>query len=186
MSISNDSPFYPQSYRSELSLRNKIGRALWGVAWTLLFRPSPRPCFGWRRWLVKCFGGKIAPDAVIYPSARIYAPWNLEMGPRSCLGDFVDCYCVDKIRLGADAIVSQYAFLCTAGHDIDSPARTLTTGPITLKPGAWVFARAFIGPGVTIHRGAVVAACSVVVKDVASMTVIAGNPARVIRQRKDF
>jgi putative colanic acid biosynthesis acetyltransferase WcaF len=90
MSPSNDSHFYPQSYRSELSLRNKIGRALWGVAWTLLFRPSPRPCFGWRRWLVKVFGGKIAPDAILYPSTRIYAPWNLEMGPRSCLGDFVD------------------------------------------------------------------------------------------------
>ena len=183
---SSPDAFYQNPYKSELDFMNKLGRALWGLVWTLLYRPSPRPCFAWRRGLVRLFGGQIAKDVILYSTARIYAPWNLEMDSRSCLGDHVDCYCVDKIRVGIDATVSQYAFLCTAGHDIDSPERILTTAPITLEPGAWVFARAFVGPGVTIHRGGVVAACAVVMKDVSEMTVVAGNPAREIRKRRAF
>jgi putative colanic acid biosynthesis acetyltransferase WcaF len=179
-------PFYPTPYRSELSMGNKIARALWGIVWILLFRPSPRPCFAWRRMLLRCFGGRMASSACVYPSARIYAPWMLEMEERSCLGDFVDCYCVDKVVLRADATVSQYAFLCTASHDIDDPSRRLQTRPIEIGAGAWVFAGAFVGPGVSLGRGAVAAARSVVLRSVPEMTVVAGNPAREIKKRRAF
>jgi acetyltransferase-like isoleucine patch superfamily enzyme len=52
-----------------------------------------------------------------YPSARIWAPWNLEMGDHACLSEDVDCYCVDKIAIGANTTVSQYSFLCSRSHD---------------------------------------------------------------------
>ncbi|WP_286177323.1 hypothetical protein [Stieleria mannarensis] len=60
----------------------------------------------------------------------------------------------------------------------------LTTSPIRIEDGAWVCARSFVGPGVTIREGAVVGACGVVVKDVQAWTVVAGNPAREIKKRK--
>ncbi|MDG1302464.1 MAG: hypothetical protein P8R37_12850 [Opitutae bacterium] len=106
------------------------------------------------------------------------------MGERSVLGDYVDCYSVDRVLIEADVTVSQYAYLCCASHDIESPNRDLAHQPIYLKRGSWVFAGAFVGMGVTVGEGAVVAARSVVVKDVASFTVVGGNPAKLIKERK--
>ncbi len=105
------------------------------------------------------------------------------MGDYSCLGDRVDCYCVDTIRLGANATVSQYSFLCTASHDYFRPDMPLVTAPITIEANAWVAADVFIGPGVTVGSGAVVGARSTVLKDIQPMIVVAGNPARALRER---
>ena len=175
--------FYSDTYRSELSFKNKLGRLAWGVVWCCLFRISPRPFFRWRRFLLNLFGAKLAPSATVYPSAKIWAPWNLEMGARSVLGDYVDCYSVDQIILEADVTVSQYAYLCSASHDIESPDRDLVHKPIRLERGSWVFAGAFVGMGVSVGEGAIVAARSVVVKDVAPFIVVGGNPAKFIRKR---
>lgn len=106
------------------------------------------------------------------------------MADRTCLGDRVRVLNVDRVTLHEDAIVSEGSFLCTASHDIDSPGRELKTRPIVLEEGCWVFANAFIGPGVTVKRGGVVGACAVVTRDVEEMSVVAGNPAREIRKRK--
>lgn len=170
-------------YASPLSRRNKLGRALWGLVWLLLFRPSPRPFFGWRRLLLRAFGARIGRGANVHASCRVWAPWNLEMGDYSCLAFGVDCYCVDRVRLGAHATVSQYSHLCTASHDIRDPHMRLVTAPIAVGDGAWVCAGAFVGPGVTLGAGAVAAARAVVVKDVEAWTVVGGNPARFIRTR---
>lgn len=106
------------------------------------------------------------------------------MGDYSCLSENVDCYSVDYIIIGDQAVISQGAFLCCATHDISSPIMELIYKPITIGPQAWVAARAFIGPGVTIGDGAVVAACAVVTKDVEPWTVVGGNPARFIKKRE--
>lgn len=166
------------------SIANKIGRGIWEAVWLLLYRPSPRPLHGWRRFLLRCFGAKIASDAKPYPSASIWAPWNLEMGESSTLGDHVDCYSVATVRIGAFASVSQRAYLCTASRDIDDPARTLLTAPILIGDYAWVAAEAYVGPGVTVRDGGVVAVRGVAIRDVPPWTVVGGNPASVIRQRK--
>jgi putative colanic acid biosynthesis acetyltransferase WcaF len=60
----------------------------------------------------------------------------------------------------------------------------LTNKPIVIGPQAWVAARAFISPGVTVGEGAVVGACAVVTKDVEPWTVVAGNPAKFIKKRE--
>jgi putative colanic acid biosynthesis acetyltransferase WcaF len=121
--------------------------------------------------------------AKVYPKASIWAPWNLEMGFDSTLADRVDCYNVDKIIIGNEVTVSQDAMLCTASHDIEDPGRQLVTKPITIGDGAWIFARAFVGPGVTVGKGAIVAACAVVVKDVPEWVVVGGNPSKLLKKR---
>lgn len=176
--------FYPSEYRSELPLSNKLGRVAWGLVYWILFRPSPVPLHFWRRLLLRGFGGHIAGSAKIYPSARIWAPWNLTMERGSCLGPEVYCYSVGHVLLGVDATVSFRTFLCTASHDIHDPARSLVVGPIRLQRGAYVFADAFIGMNVTVGEGAVVAARAVVVRDVAAGDVVAGNPCRVVGTRR--
>jgi putative colanic acid biosynthesis acetyltransferase WcaF len=179
-----DRPRLVASPPSSLSLRNRAGRALWSVVWLVLFRPSPRTLHGWRRLLLRVFGATVGRGVRVYPSARIWAPWNLEMREHACLGDFVDCYSVDRIVIGARATVSQYSFLCTASHDFEDARMPLTTAPITIGDEVWVTADVFVAPGVTIGSGAVIYARSSVFRDVPTWTVAAGSPAKPLRERR--
>lgn len=171
-------------YVNKLSKRSQLLRLLWSCVWMLLFRPTPSwAFFGWRNFLLRLFGAKIGKGSKIRPTCRVWAPWNLEIGRLVALADNVDCYAVAPIRIGDKVAISQGAYLCTASHDISSPGMELIYRPIAIGTRAWVAARAFVGPGVTIGEGAVVGACAVVTKDVKSWTVVAGNPARYIRDR---
>jgi acetyltransferase-like isoleucine patch superfamily enzyme len=60
-----------------------------------------------------------------------------------------------------------------------------TNGPIILKDDVWIGTKAMIMSGVTIHQGAIVAAGSVVTKDVPPYAIVGGNPAKVIKYRFD-
>jgi putative colanic acid biosynthesis acetyltransferase WcaF len=166
------------------SLRTKIYRVLWKVVWLFLFRPTPRSFHAWRCLLLRAFGAKLGKAVRPYPSARIWAPWNLEMGNHSCLSEDLDCYCVDKIRIGPYSTVSQYSFLCTASHDYEDSAMPLVTAPITIGERAWIAADVFVAPGVTIGDGAVVTARSSVFSDIESWTVAAGYPATSVKRRE--
>ena len=163
--------------------KHRMGRWFWSLVWGLFFRFSPRPFHAWRRFLLRSFGAKIGAGAHPYPTCRIWAPWNLEMREHSCLGDRADCYCVDRIVIGAYAVVSQDACLCSATHDFRLAAFPLVTKPIHIGRRAWVAAGAFVAPGVRVGEGAIVGARAVVTKDVAEWTVVAGNPARMINSR---
>ena len=166
----------------------KCKRAVWNITATLLFRPFITPVFRkWRIALLRMFGAKVEWDANVYASVKIWAPWMLQMGHRACLGPEVICYNQDSVILEDDAIVSQYSYLCTAGHDVDHANTAdsgLITAPIVLRRGAWVGSRAYIGMGVEIREGAVVGATASVYKCVEPWTVVGGNPAQVIKKRK--
>ncbi len=163
--------------------RNKLGRAFWAFVYVLAFRTTPRTCHFWRRFLLRLFGARIGRGARIHPSCKIWAPWNLEMGDYSCLSYHVDCYCVDKVRIGAHATVSRYSYLCTASHDETDPGMRLITAPITIGDQAWVCADVFIGPGVTVGEGTVVGARSSVFRDLPPWRICYGSPARPVRDR---
>ena len=165
------------------SIVNRTMRVVWNAVWLVLYRPSPGILHGWRRCLLRLFGATIGEGAHPHPSVRVWAPWNLEMGAHSCLGHYVDCYCVDRVVIGPHATVSQYSYLCTASHDHEDPHMRLITGRIAIGEGAWVAADVFVAPGVTIGEGAVVGARSSVFSDVAPWTVVTGNPARFLKPR---
>ena len=153
------------------------------MVWLIFFRPTPKVCHAWRRFLLRAFGAKIGRGVHVHSSARIWAPWNLEMGDYSCLSFDVDCYSVAAIRIGSHVTISQYSFLCTASHDFEQPNMPLITAPIAIGEGAWIAADVFIAPGVTIGEGAVVGARSSVFNYVQPRVVVAGNPARLLKHR---
>jgi putative colanic acid biosynthesis acetyltransferase WcaF len=169
-----------------VTLGNRLARLLWGVVKNTLYRLSPTVLHGWRRVLLRCFGGRIGAGAHPYPRAKIWAPWNLTMEAHSCLADDVDCYCVAPITIGIHATVSQYSYLCAASHDYRDPSMPLIVAPIVIESYAWVAADVFVGPGVTVGEGAVVGARSTVIHDVAPWTVVAGSPATPRSVRPKF
>ena len=174
----------PDEYRNEHSLANKLGRLAWRICWVILFRPTPpRLLAGWRRLLLRCFGARIG-KAYFHPSVIIWAPWLVKAGSSVYVDAEVNLYNVYGICIADRVVVSREAFLCGASHNFQDPLMPLTGGEIKVGADAWICARAFVGPGVTVGDGAVVGACAVVMKDVPPWTVVAGNPARLIKDRK--
>lgn len=171
-------------YHNALGRKHQLVRLMWNVVWGIFARPLPRSMgSGWKRLLLRSFGAKIHPTAVVYSSTKVYYPANLIMERYACLASYVDCYNVALIKIGANTTVSQGACLCTASHDITNPLNPLITAPIAIEDQAWIGAKAFIGMGVTIGQGAVVGATASVYKHVKPWTVVGGNPAKFIKKR---
>jgi putative colanic acid biosynthesis acetyltransferase WcaF len=160
-----------------------IRRVLWTLAHPF-FRFSPRPCFGWRRFLLRCFGAKIGRNAHIYASAIIYFPWNLEAGDESAIGEHAYVYNLGRVTIGARATISYRAHLCAGTHDHTKSDFPLLRAKIDIGPEAWICADAFVGPGVTIGEGAIVGAGAVAMKDVRPWMIVVGNPARGSKRRE--
>ena len=173
-----------QTYQTRTPQKIRVGRLIWNIVWLLFFRPTPYFLFlRWRQFLLRLFGAKINNEVQVFPSCKIWAPWNLSFGIHNAIDDGVILYSVDKITIGTKVAISRNAFICTASHDISRLDLPLITKPITICDGVWIGVGAFIGPGVTIGEGAVVGAYAVVTKDVEPWTVVGGNPAKFIKKR---
>lgn len=144
---------------------------------------TPAPFHKLRILVLRLFGAKVDWSAHVYSSVKIWMPTNLTMGPHSCLGPGVDCYCIAAIELGEYAVVSQRSYLCTGMHDIDDPDFQLKAKPIRIGAGAWIAAEAFVGPGVEVGERAVIGARCVLFKDAEPNGVYVGNPALLLRHR---
>ncbi|MBS0231492.1 MAG: putative colanic acid biosynthesis acetyltransferase [Proteobacteria bacterium] len=164
------------------SRREYLGRVLWALA-TPLFHWSPRPLFGWRNMLLRVFGAKVGRGVHVDPGARIEIPWMLTLGDHAAIGAGVWVYNLGPIRIGARATVSHRAHLCGGSHDYADPTLPLLRTGLVVGEDAWICSDAFVGPGVAVGEGAVVGAAAVVTRDVEPWRVVAGNPARVVKQR---
>lgn len=165
------------------SRKELLLRVLWSVG-KVIFRCSPRVCFGFRSWLLRCFGAKVGKGVNVYPSSNIYFPWNLEIGEHSAIGEWTLVYNLGKITIGSSATVSHRVHLCAGTHDYRKAKLPLLKPPIILGNEVWICSDAFIGPGVEIGDGAVIGAASVVVKDVGPWSVASGNPATFVKHRE--
>lgn len=168
---------------TNFSIQNRMGRVLWAIVGGVLFRWSPKPMHAWRAFILRCFGAKVGRSVHVYPGAKIWAPWNLELGDEAAVANGVILYTQGKITIGKKAVISQGAHLCAGTHDYNLPGFPLYTIPIIINEFAWVAAEVFIHPGVTIGKGCVVGARSVVTKDMPDWMVCAGHPCKPIKER---
>lgn len=170
--------------RTSFSLRNRLFRVVWGVAWLLLARWTPPPLHGWRRLVLRLFGARLAPGARVHASVRIWYPPHLTLGADTLIGPGARLYNQGRIAIGARTVVSQGAYLCASSHDIADPGFALIVRPITVGEGCWIAADAFVGPGVSVGDGAVIAARAALFEDAPPMGVYRGNPAVWIKERR--
>lgn len=168
------------------TLRHRSRRAVWTLVWILLAAWTPPPLHRWRTLLLRIFGARLHSTVKVYGSARVWDPTNLRMDAYSTLGPKVTCYCVDRVQIGHHVVISQGAHLCCGTHDIRAPSFQLLTKPITIAPNAWICAEAFVGPGVCVGEGAVLAARAAAFADLSPWGVYRGNPATLIKERPRF
>jgi acetyltransferase-like isoleucine patch superfamily enzyme len=115
---------------------------------------------------------------------------ELEIGDDSSIGHGAEFVVGDSIRIGRHVrIANRVQLNGYDGHPLDPLARARNEppspdrwGPITVLDYAWIGYNATILKGVTIGRGAIVASCSLVTEHVPDLTIVAGNPARTVRQ----
>jgi putative colanic acid biosynthesis acetyltransferase WcaF len=158
-------------------------RALWEFCWFLFCAWTPKPLNPWRLFWLRVFDAKIHGTPFVHQRARIAIPWNLTLHDRACLGDRANAYSLGEIEIGARATVAPEAYLSAASHDFDDPNMPLVAAKITIGEDAFIGARAFVLPGVTVGARAIVGACSMVTRDVPENVVAAGNPCHVICPR---
>jgi putative colanic acid biosynthesis acetyltransferase WcaF len=166
------------------SLRNRLFRASWSIAWLLLARWTPPPLHGWRRIVLRAFGARVAPGARVYGSVRVWHPGNLELGEDTLIGPGVTLYNQGWIRIGARTVVSQRAHICASTHDLNDPHFQLQLRPVTIGRQCWVAAEAFVGPGVTMSDGAVLGARGALFTDAEPLGIYRGNPATLFKTRR--
>lgn len=120
---------------------------------------------------------------------RVFTPIHINYGPGVSFGS--DCFlnfgctllALGGITIEDDVFIGPHCVLATEYHpEQPSQRHTLLTKPIVIKQNAWLGANVTVLAGVTIGRNAIVAAGSVVTKDVPDNSVVAGTPARVIRE----
>lgn len=173
------------AYASPWTLRRRLALLAWESAWRFSCGWTPKPLNPWRLFVLRCFGAELHGTPFVHARARIAQPWNLVLHHRACLGDGATAYSLGRIELQEGATVAQEAYLCTGTHDFTSEALPLQTAAIVIGRGAFVGARAFVLPGVTLGSGCVVGAMAVVTRDVAAGARVAGNPARRIGVNPD-
>ena len=164
-----------------------------------------------RASLLRARGAALKDKVTIGKNCRFDKPWCVNMGRRTRLEDNVFMKIVNdqatcsigdrvfigtgvelnvqtKLVIGSNVLIAPGVFIIDHNHQIDANIRinqqACSADSVTIKDDVWIGANAVILPGVTIHQGAVVGAGAIVTKDVESMTIVAGNPATMIGERR--
>jgi putative colanic acid biosynthesis acetyltransferase WcaF len=162
--------------------RSSLTEALWLLA-DMLLVSSMIPGSAHRRWILRLFGAKIGKGVRIKPRFHVKFPWRLAIGDYCWLGEGVWIDNLDTVAIKDNCCISQEAYLCTGSHDWSRSTFDLVTKPIVIGKGAWIAAKAVVGPGVVVGEGAMLALASVATRDLVEWTVYQGVPASPIGKR---
>jgi len=133
-----------------------------------------------RRWRLRRRGVEVHPSALILGRCEIAG--RVRIGARAVVrASLLDGR--GGLEIGEDVVID-HATIITAMHDLDDPYFKTIFRPVVIEPFVLIFRYAIVLPGRMIGRGAVVGNGAVVSRDVPAMTVVAGNPARPVRDRR--
>ena len=157
--------------------------AIWNLV-QALFISSFLPGSTHRRFLLKLFGAQIGRRVTIKPGVRVKFPWRLIVTDDVWIGEGVWIDNLAYVVVGANACLSQGAYLCTGSHNWSASSFDLITKPITIGQSAWIAARGTVGPGVTVGEGAVLTLGSTASADLEPWCIYSGIPAQQVKERQ--
>jgi acetyltransferase-like isoleucine patch superfamily enzyme len=129
--------------------------------------------------------GKIGKNNSFLMGVELRNPRNIYIGNNNVFNKRVmldgrNC----KLIVQNNVDIGQEANIWTLTHDVHDDYHLDKGAQVVIEDHAWIGTRSIILPGVTIKRGAVVGAGAVVTRDVESLNIVGGIPAKVIGQRK--
>jgi maltose O-acetyltransferase len=128
-------------------------------------------------------GIRLGKGSAIHTGARFYRPEGISVGTDTIIGEGAVLDGRALIQIGDHVDLASEVMIYNAQHDIASKTFSHTMEPVVIEDYVFVGPRAIILPGVTIRKGAVVAAGAVVTKDVEEKTIVGGVPAKEIGKR---
>ena len=144
---------------------------------------------GWRtpeevhEYMERIIGKQLPESTTVLPPLYIDYGKPVSIGKRCFIQQCCTFFGRGGITIGDDVFIGPKVNLITINHDVNPENRSATYGrPIVIEDKVWIGINATVLPGVRIGYGAIIGAGSVVTKDVPPMTIMAGNPARIIRK----
>lgn len=136
-----------------------------------------------RRLFCIAMGVSVGGNSVLFRRTEILDPKNLEIGRNSNVGWFCSLDARGGVKIGNHVTIASYTKIITGSHELNDPEFTAKFKPVVIEDYVWIGTDCIILQDVTIGKGAVVAAGSVVTKDVPPYAVVGGVPAKFIKQR---
>lgn len=140
-----------------------------------------------RRWIASPLFRRCGANVNIERGASFGSGRLVEIGNNSGLG--VDCRLLGTVSIGDNVMIGPEVMFITSAHAFDrTDIPMISQGytaerPIVVHDDVWIGARCTILPGVEIGEGSIIGACSVVTRSFPRHVIIAGNPARVVKER---
>ncbi len=134
---------------------------------------------------MRLLGAQVDRSTVLYGGFEIRSPRKLKIGANSSIGHKATLDARGGLEIGENVNFSSEVMIWTAQHDYRDPQFGTVFKPVKIEDYAWLGPRCIILPGVTVGKGAVVAAGAVVSNDVESYTVVGGVPAQKLTDRPE-
>jgi putative colanic acid biosynthesis acetyltransferase WcaF len=162
---------------------NVLKRTLWYYTNRIFLQSYWLPISSLKVLLLRMYGAKIGKACNIKPGVNIKYPWKLTIGDYCWIGEGVWIDNLAEVKLGDHVCLSQGAFLLCGNHDYTKSSFDLMVKPILIEGGAWIGAKAIIGPGVKVGSEAVLVAGSMASQDLEASFIYRGNPAQKVKER---
>lgn len=138
-----------------------------------------------RIFLLRMLKAKISWNVGLYRGFEVRGPRKLSIGAGTIVGHNALLDARMGLTIGNNVNISNEVMIWSLHHDYNSPDFAETGQPVIIEDYVWLCSRAIILPGVTIGKGAVVAAGAVVTRNVQPYTVVGGVPAKPIAKRNE-
>ncbi len=149
---------------------------LWGVGYI--------PFHLVRNFFYRFFGMTIGKGSAIHMGARFYLPHKISIGQDTLIGDHAFLDGRAPLKIGSHVDIASQVMIYNSEHDLTDETNKAREEPVTIEDYCFIGPRVIILPGITIGRGAVIAAGAVVTKDVPGLTTVGGVPAKEIGKRE--
>lgn len=167
----------------------KIRHKLRVLTWVIYRLSSPIifsiPISKARYYYLQLFIKGLGKGTFIGRNVDIREPWNIYIGEHCVINKNVVLDGRGSLKISDNVDIAQEVNIWTEQHDYNDNNHSLQTAPVVIYDHVWITSRATILPGVTIGRGAVVAAGAIVTKNVDDLQVVGGVPAQPIASRKN-
>lgn len=160
-----------------------VRRWVGGAAFLLLRLVGYVPSNRIRRLTYRMLGMTIGTGTHIYMGAEVRSPHLIRLGMGTSIGHRAILDGRGGLTIGNNANLSTGVWIWTMEHNPNSPTFEVRRQPVNIGDYAWISCRAVILPGVTIGKGAIVAAGAVVTRDVEPYAIVGGVPAKTIGRR---
>lgn len=162
-------------------------RKIYQFLFMMIGQKTPEKMRGLRNFLVRKYVKSAGKNINIGRKTSIHK--NTVIGNNSGIGR--GCVINNGVTIGNDVMIGPDVIVYTQNHNISRTDIPLAKQgfaeqePVVIEDDVWIGARVCILPGVTIGEGSVIGACAVVAKSIPPYSVAVGNPARIVKNRKN-